>query len=162
MQDVHHPPHPNPVRPLAAVLQAGLLASVIAGCASKKTSSSPAPANTVTAEDIDRAPNQPIEQQLMAKVPGIEVTRTASGDIAIRIRGGSSLYGNNEPLYIVDGIAVQPGDGGGLPGVNPYDIASIQVLKDATSTTMYGSRGANGVIVIKTKQSNKRAKNPNQ
>lgn len=144
------------------MLQAGLLAAVAAACGGKKTSQSPPPANTVSAEDIDRAPNQPIEQQLMSKVPGVEVSRTSSGDIAIRIRGGSSLYGNNEPLYIVDGIAVQPGEGGGLPGVNPYDIASIQVLKDATSTTMYGSRGANGVIVIKTKQSNKRAKKPNQ
>ena len=156
----------NPVRPFVAVLQAGLLASVVIGCSANKTKSksspAPAPANTVSAEDIERTPSQPIEQQLMAKVPGIEVSRTPSGDIAIRIRGGSSLFGNNEPLYIVDGIAVQTGEGGGLSGVNPYDIASIQVLKDATSTTMYGARGANGVIVIKTKQANKRAKKTNQ
>ena len=110
----------------------------------------------MTSEDIARAPSQPIEQQLMAKVPGILVTRTPSGDVAILIRGGSSAYGNNDPLYIVDGMATQPGSGGGLSGVSPYDIASIQVLKDASSLAMYGSRGANGVIIIKTKRSNKR------
>ena len=146
--------------PLVTVLQAGTIAGLLTACSHNPKPAAPPPADrsTVTSEDIERSPNQPIEQQLMNKVPGIEVSRTATGDIAIRIRGGSSLFGNNEPLYVVDGIAVQPGEGGGLPGVNPYDIASIQVLKDATSTTMYGSRGANGVIVIKTKQSNKRTK----
>jgi TonB-dependent SusC/RagA subfamily outer membrane receptor len=63
-------------------------------------------------------------------------------------------------LYIVDGMAVQPSNDGGLAGVNPYDIASIEVLKDPSSLTMYGSRGANGVIVIKTKRSNRRVPNP--
>ena len=111
----------------------------------------------VTAEDIARAPSQPIEQQLMAKVPGILVTRTPSGDVAILIRGGSSAYGNNDPLYIVDGMATQPSSGGGLSGVSPYDIASIEVLKDPSSLAMYGSRGANGVIIVKTKRSNKRS-----
>ena len=146
--------------PIVTLLQVATVAGVISACSHnpKPAAAAPVERSTVTAEDIERAPGQPIEQQLMNKVPGVEVSRTATGDIAIRIRGGSSLFGNNEPLYVVDGIAVQPGEDGGLPGVNPYDIASIQVLKDATSTTMYGSRGANGVIVIKTKQSNKRAK----
>ena len=137
----------------ATLMQAGTLALLLSACSQKpKGATAPRPDNsTVTSEDIERAPNQPIEQQLMNKVPGVLVSRTASGEIAIRIRGGSSVFGNNEPLYVVDGIAVQPGEDGGLPGVNPYDIASIQVLKDATSTTMYGSRGANGVILIKTK-----------
>jgi len=116
----------------------------------------------VTAEDIERTPSQPIEQQLMAKVPGIVVERTSSGNISIRIRGGSSVLGNNEPLYVVDGIAVQPESDGSLAGINPYDIQSIEVLKDATSMTMYGSRGGNGVIVIKTKQSNRRVRKPDQ
>ena len=148
--------------PLVALLQAGTIAGLLSACShNPKPAQTPPSQSTVTAEDIERAPGMPIEQQLMNKVPGVEVSRTATGDIAIRIRGGSSVFGNNDPLYVVDGIAVQPGEGGGLPGVNPYDIASIQVLKDATSTTMYGSRGANGVIVIKTKQSNKRAKKSN-
>ena len=59
--------------------------------------------------------------------------------------------GSNEPLYIVDGTPVLPGPNGGLIGINPRDIASIEVLKDAGSTAFYGLRGSNGVIVIKTK-----------
>ena len=67
--------------------------------------------------------------------------------------------GNNEPLYIVDGSPFTPGANGTLTGLNPYDIASIKVLKEATDLAMYGVRGANGVIVIKTKQ---KGANPNQ
>jgi TonB-dependent starch-binding outer membrane protein SusC len=146
------------------LIQAGALAALLTACAHKNTSSAPpVRQNGVTAEDIARTPDQPIEQQLMSRVPGIEVTRTPSGDIAIKIRGGSSAFGNNAPLYVVDGIVVAPEPGGGLPGVNPYDIASIEVLKDATSETMYGSRGGNGVIVIKTKQANRpEKKKPSQ
>jgi len=145
------------------LLQAGAIAALLTSCSHRKSNGAPPPAREqgVTAEDIARAPEQPIEQQLMAKVPGIEVSRTPNGEVAIRIRGGSSIYGSNEPLYVVDGIALQPNQDGGLPGVNPYDIASIEVLKDAASTTMYGSRGANGVIVIRTKQAN-RPKKPDQ
>ncbi len=147
-------------------LQAAVLAAVVAGCSqNKKVPAAPGPSvreDGVTADDIARTPSQPIEQQLMAKVPGILVTRTASGDVAILIRGGSSAYGNNDPLYVVDGMTVQPGSGGGLSGISPYDIASIQVLKDAASLAMYGSRGANGVIIVKTKQTNQRKKQSNQ
>jgi TonB-dependent SusC/RagA subfamily outer membrane receptor len=87
----------------------------------------------------------------MSKVSGIVVTRAPDGGIAIRIRGGSSISSSNEPLYIINGIAFQPGPEGSLTGINPYDIASIEVLKDAAATAMYGVRGANGVIVIKLK-----------
>ena len=147
-------------------LQVGLLAALAAGCAHKAKAPGdmgpPVHQEEVTQEDIGRAPTQSIEQQLMAKVPGVIVTRTETGDVAIRIRGGSSAYGNNEPLYIVDGQAVIPGPGGGLSGLNPNDIASIKVLKDAASMSMYGSRGGNGVIVIKTKQSNRPVPKPDQ
>ena len=147
-------------------LQAAILGALVAGCShNKKVPAGPGPAvrqDGVTADDIARAPSQPIEQQLMAKVPGVIVTRTASGDVAILIRGGSSAYGNNDPLYIVDGMTVQAGSGGGLSGISPYDIASIQVLKDAASLSMYGSRGANGVIIVKTKRSNQRRTQSNQ
>ena len=73
------------------------------------------------------------------------------GALSVRIRGTNSMQSSNEPLYIVDGTPVQPGPNGGLSGIAPNDIASIQVLKDAAATTMYGVRGANGVIIIKTK-----------
>lgn len=110
-------------------------------------------AQGATSEDIRQNPNQPIEQQLMARTPGVVIGRTSDGSLTIRIRGGaSSITGNNAPLYIVDGVPFQPSTDGGLSGLNPYDIASIRVLKDATDITMYGVRGANGVIVIKTKK----------
>ena len=88
----------------------------------------------------------------MARTPGVVIGRTSSGDLTIRIRGGSSsVSGNNAPLYIVDGVPFSPSTEGGLSGLNPNDIQSIRVLKDAADITMYGIRGANGVIVIKTK-----------
>lgn len=78
--------------------------------------------------------------------------RTAEGGLRIGIRGATSLRGDNAPLYVIDGVAVEPGPNGDLTGINPYDIESIKVLKDAASTTMYGVRGGNGVIIIKTKR----------
>ena len=106
----------------------------------------------MTASDVERAPNVPIEQILQSKVPGIIVSRLDDGSISIRMRGTSTFSASSAPLYVVDGVALQPGTNGGLTGVNPYDIQSIKVLKDAVDLTMYGSRGANGVIVIKTKR----------
>ena len=73
------------------------------------------------------------------------------GSLAIRIRGNTSIGANSEPLYVIDGMAIQPGPGGALQGINPHDIESIEVLKDAASLSFYGMRAANGVIVIKTK-----------
>jgi len=140
--------------PSRALLPVGLSLGLISGCAhsSKQRPTSAPRGSTVTAEDIQRNPGQPIEKVLEGRFPGVTVTRTSDGGIAVRIRGGSSLYGGNEPLYVVDGVPIQAGPGGSLTGINPNDIASIQVLKDAAETTMYGARGANGVIVIKTKR----------
>jgi TonB-dependent SusC/RagA subfamily outer membrane receptor len=137
------------------LLSFGLLVVLVAGCA---TGNQAAPGNAtdsgpaVTSDDIERTPNEPIEKLLMARVPGVWITRAPDGGIAVRIRGATTITGSNEPLYVVDGVAIQPGPGGSLTGINPYDIESIEVLKDAAGTTMYGSRGANGVIVIKMKQ----------
>lgn len=87
----------------------------------------------------------------MNKFPGVWITRMPDGALSVRIRGTTSMQSSNEPLYIIDGTPVQPGPNGGLSGISPNDIASIEVLKDAAATTMYGVRGANGVIIIKTK-----------
>jgi TonB-dependent SusC/RagA subfamily outer membrane receptor len=137
-----------------------LLAALLAGCAHSgpRTTDAPTPtqagkAQGVTAADISQSPNEPIEQQLMARSPGVVIGRSPDGSLTVRIRGGaSSVRGNNAPLYIVDGVPFSPSTDGGLSGLNPHDISSIRVLKDAADITMYGIRGANGVIVIKTKQ----------
>jgi TonB-dependent SusC/RagA subfamily outer membrane receptor len=153
----------RPFAPSAPRLRRGgrlCVALVLIGCAqSGPRTQSPSPtsqqgaARGATSEDIGQSPNVPIEQQLMARTPGVIIGRTPDGSLTIRIRGGaSSINGNNAPLYIVDGVPFAPTTDGGLSGLNPYDIASIRVLKDATDITMYGVRGANGVIVIKTKK----------
>ena len=104
---------------------------------------------------MQQSPNGPIERYLASRAAGVDIGHAADGTLTIRIRGGSnSTYGNNAPLYIVDGVPFQPSTEGGLSGINPYDIAYIKVLKDAADITMYGVRGANGVIVIKTKRAN--------
>jgi TonB-dependent SusC/RagA subfamily outer membrane receptor len=106
----------------------------------------------VTAEDISRSPTVPIEDQLAARYPGVWVTRSEDGGIAIRMRGASTINASSAPLYVLDGIAIQPGPNGALSGISPYDIASIEIVRDATGTAMYGVRGVNGVIIIKTKK----------
>jgi TonB-dependent SusC/RagA subfamily outer membrane receptor len=147
--------------PARAVLSIGLLVVVGGACSTRRaetntTAPEPRPSgekNTVTSEQIERqgSSDQPLEKVLQGRVAGVSVVRTPDG-IAVRIRGGSSVYGNNEPLYILDGMPIQPGPNGALVGLNPNDIESIKVLKDAADTAMYGIRGANGVIVIKTKK----------
>lgn len=112
----------------------------------------PSPGTTVTAKDISNTPDEPIEQALMARVPGVWVTRTPDGGIAIRLRGQTTVNASSEPLYVIDGVAIKPGPGGSLVGINPYDIAKIEVHKDAAATAMWGMRGANGVIEITTKR----------
>jgi TonB-dependent SusC/RagA subfamily outer membrane receptor len=141
--------------PSRALLPLGLIVGLVAGCArsGRLAQTSPQPASTLTSKDIDRvAPGQPIEQMLMDRFPGVEVTRTFGGGVAIRIRGPGSFYSSNEPLYVLDGSPIPPGPNGGLAGINPHDIASITVLKNPTDTAIYGIRGANGVIVITTKR----------
>ena len=131
------------------------MATALTACApSKPREPAPAvtPAGQAVAVDAQRTPNEPIEQYLAARSAGVTLGHAADGSLTVRIRGGSSsLYGNNAPLYIVDGVPFSPAADGGLSGINPYDIESIRVLKEASDLTMYGARGANGVIVIKTK-----------
>lgn len=110
--------------------------------------------NTVTAEDLEHSGDDAIIKALSTKVPGVWVGRTANGTLVVRIRGASSIQANSEPLYVIDGVTVQPGPGGALLGLNPHDVASIEVLKDAASLSFYGVRAANGVIVIRTKNAN--------
>jgi len=108
--------------------------------------------NVVGSDVIEASSGQPIEKILADRVAGVVLGRTADGSLTVRIRGANSFSADKEPLYVIDGVPITPGPGGSLSGINPSDIASIEVLKDAVSTTMYGSRGANGVILIKTKK----------
>lgn len=146
---------------LRVMFRLSLLAVLSAGCAHGRGKNQGEPSNaappdpssgsTVTEEDMQRT-NEPIEMALMGRVSGAWVTRTPDGGIAVRIRGATSIHGSNEPLYVIDGIPIQPGPNGSLVGINPYDIASIEVLKDAANVSMYGVRGSNGVILISTKR----------
>jgi TonB-dependent SusC/RagA subfamily outer membrane receptor len=144
-----------------AVLALGLIAA-IAACGGKRSETAPAPvaqggpsksSNAVVSDKtIQNAPGDPVEKILANRVPGVHITRTADGGIAVQIRGRTSFSGDTSPLYVIDGVPIQPGPGGSLAGISPYDIASIEVLKDAAATAEYGSRGSNGVIVIKLKK----------
>ncbi len=146
---------------LRALLSGAMIVGLSAGCAhtnAPQTGGAPSPsqtraeATTVSEDDAARAPGDPIEKLLMSRSPGVWVGRSASGGLTIRVRGSTSFSGSTEPLYLVDGVPFPVGSDGSLSGVNPYDIASIKVLKDAADLTMYGVRGANGVIIIKTKR----------
>ncbi len=136
------------------LLPMGLCVSLGAACVHRHDSNPPTAVGSpvVTAEDIDRQPGQPIEEVLMDRFPGVMVTRAPDGTLSVRIRGTTSLHGSNEPLYVIDGVEIQPGPGGSLSGINPRDIATIQIVKDPAGEAMYGVRGANGIIVIKTKR----------
>lgn len=138
-----------------ALLSIGVAGSLLAACQSgqRDPETAPAPSTSdVTSEDIARAPGQSIEEHLRGRVAGVTVSRSSDGGIAVRIRGATSFYGSSEPLYVLDGVPITPGPGGSLTGIDPYDIESIQVLKDPADTALYGMRGANGVIIIKTKR----------
>ena len=91
-----------------------------------------------------------VEELFVGRFPGVRVYQTAQG-LAVRVRGETSITGSNAPLYIVDGFPFEAGPGG-LVSLNPSDIASIEVLKDASSLSFYGVRGANGVVLITTKR----------
>jgi TonB-dependent SusC/RagA subfamily outer membrane receptor len=111
----------------------------------------PASARTVDVEAMSGAGGAArIEELLVGRVAGVRVV-SVPGGVVIRIRGRSTLMGQSDPLYIVDGMPVDVGPGG-LLEINPSEIASIEVLKDAASTSFYGMRGANGVILIRTRR----------
>jgi TonB-dependent SusC/RagA subfamily outer membrane receptor len=143
-----------------SVFVVAAVAAVASGCSKSAPQSAPQPAtqspsgdaSTLSSAEISRTPQEPIEKILAGKVAGVVVSRTSEGALSVRIRGAGSYYGNSEPLYILDGMPFEAGPNGALSGINPYDIESIKVLKDAAETAMYGSRGANGVIIIKTKK----------
>ena len=109
-------------------------------------------AGSVAVMDSKAFKDQPVarvEDALNGRISGVQVMSSGvpGGSMKIRVRGASSVNKSNDPLYVVDGIVRQTG----LEGINPEDIQSIQVLKDASSTAIYGARGANGVVMVQTK-----------
>ena len=116
---------------------------------SKKLTSS---ISKVTAKNIESVPATSFDQSIAGQMPGVQVMQNSGapgGDLSIQIRGTSSITSTNEPLYVIDGFPVS---GGISSNLNPNDIESIEVLKDASAAAIYGSRGANGVILISTKK----------
>lgn len=106
--------------------------------------------SSVASKDLENQPIIRVDQALLGRAAGVMVMNNAGspgGDVSIRIRGANSIMGGNDPLYVVDGFV-----GANFNDINPNDIESIEVLKDASGTALYGSRGANGVILITTKK----------
>ena len=104
---------------------------------------------SISSEEIKRVPVLGLDQALQGRASGVYVTNNNAnpgGAVNIRIRGTNSIQGSNEPLYIIDGYI-----GGNINSVDPNDIESLEVLKDASSTAIYGARGANGVVLVTTK-----------
>lgn len=149
----------SPVRHLR--LSAVIVPLILAACASNPPPDSIGPVdvgyseteeqqaeqsvNTVQAEDEAVQRTRTLAEMLM-RVPGVRVSQRGD-DLRVRIRGGSSLLASEEPLVVIDGVVYS----GALRSINPYAIDSITVLKNADETAIYGARGANGVIFIRSK-----------
>ena len=113
----------------------------------------------ISSKDFQKGNNNSAEQLLQGKVAGLQITSgggSAGGGSRIRIRGGASLNASNDPLIVIDGVPVESngisGNGNLLNTINPSDIESMSVLKDASATALYGSRASNGVIIVTTKK----------
>lgn len=113
--------------------------------------------SVVKAEELQQQPITTVEQGMRGRMAGVQVIQSSGAPgagVSVRVRGLTSFAGGNEPLYVIDGIPIFNDDVrflNGISSLNPNDIASIEVLKDASSTAIYGSRAANGVVQITTK-----------
>ena len=137
----------------------GVLLGFAAACSHQKNATgegpspaSAAPHSVMTSEDIEHAPGRSIAQLLSDRFPGVSVSETAGGGLSIRIRGVTSFMGGNQPLCMVDDVPVDLERGANVRAINAHDIASIEVVQDPAGLALYGVRGANGVIVIRTKR----------
>lgn len=147
--------------------------TVVVGYGAMKRSDLTGSVTSVRIDETDAGQSASIDQLISGQAAGVNVVSNSAapdGGVSIQIRGASS-FGSTEPLYVVDGIILNTsssmslmnhstdGSGGdeatnGLMGINPQDIASIEILKDASATAIYGSQGANGVVLITTKKAN--------
>ena len=124
---------------------------VIVGYGTTTKKSFTGTASVVSSENIDAKAVSNVAQALIGEVSGVSVTRTdgrPGSSATIRIRGFSSIEGNSAPLYVVDGVPFS----GDINAINPNDIESTTILKDASATAIYGARGANGVVLLTTRK----------
>lgn len=152
---------------------------VIVGYGTQKKKDLTGSIASVSGDEINQASTASFDQMLQGRVAGVQISQTTGapgGNVNVLVRGISSITGGNQPLYVVDGYPIGTGGGGSdmrigsatmtasgmanltqnrvnpLASINPSDIESIEVLKDASATAIYGSRGANGVVIITTKR----------
>lgn len=146
-----------PRRPAFAAIAAASFAVVpfLPGCHNAATAGDPphepvAPAGSVEMEEQTSVGQA--EELLIGRFPGVRVIQMPGGGIAVRVWGTGPYGGDRDPLYVVDGVPVQTTPGRGLEWLNPGDIQTIEVLKDASETAVYGVRGGNGVVLITTRR----------
>ncbi|MBK7175073.1 MAG: TonB-dependent receptor [Bacteroidales bacterium] len=137
---------------------------VVVGYGTMKKSDLTGSVASIRTDDLKKIPVNSFDQGIQGKVSGVQVTQLSAqpgGALSLRIRGGNSIMAGNEPLYVIDGVLIEsqvdfswigsPSQNG-LSSFNPNDIESIEILKDASATSIYGARGANGVVLITTKK----------
>ena len=139
-------------QPASSASPERLVDSVAVGYGSQARRDVTGAVSSVSGDVAQRNSPTSVADMLDARFPGVEVRRLATGGMSVRIRGTHTFKGDAEPLYVVDGIPQHPRSAGALSDINPRDVQSIEVLKDAGSTAVYGARGANGVILITTKR----------
>jgi len=137
---------------------------VIIGYGSVRKSDLTGSVSSIKSDEIMNTAISSVDQGIQGKAAGVVVSMSSGqpgAPSSIRIRGTNSINGNNEPLYVIDGVFIVPGTNVGavtgpslnpLESINPSDIESIEILKDASATAIYGTRGANGVIIVTTKR----------
>ena len=124
---------------------------VVVGYGTQKKSQLTGAISSISAKQITEMPITNVAQALQGRVAGVDVSQSGSkpGTVpTIRVRGRRSFRASNDPLYVIDGIPISAN----FEDLNPNDVASMEILKDATATAIYGARGANGVILISTKR----------
>ncbi|MEK6478419.1 TonB-dependent receptor [Catalinimonas sp. 4WD22] len=132
---------------------------VVIGYGTQKRSDLTGAVGSVSVEELESRPVPSLNQAIQGRIPGVQVNVNSGrpgGKSNVRIRGFSSINSSNNPLYVVDGVQLpvtnQTQRSNAIDYINPNDIVSVEVLKDASSTAIYGARGANGVILITTKK----------
>ena len=139
---------------------------VVVGYGTVRKSDLTGSVSTIKGDAIKEMPVTSVDQAIQARAPGVQVTQSSAapgGGISIRVRGANSINSGSEPLYVIDGFPMYPDNGaisaGGnrqasnaMATINPNEIESIEILKDASATSIYGSRGANGVVLITTRR----------